>query len=87
MKIPQKSNTRQALLTLKVVSNLGEAPLNNKNTTQTGVIGTWKFDNDSIRTALAQMVIVDELLYRFVEGPSFKNFMHTSCRRFKIPST
>ena len=84
VKIPQNLNIRQTLLTLKVVTNLGEAPLDNENTTQTGVIGTWKFDTDSIRTALAQMVIVDELPFRFFEGYGFQNFMHVACPRFKI---
>ena len=32
------------------------------------------------------MIIVDELAFRFVEGASFKNFMHVVYPRFKIPS-
>ena len=51
-----------------------------------GVLGTWKFDNESIRTALSNMIIVDELPFKFVEGEGFKNFINISCPRFKIPS-
>ena len=32
------------------------------------------------------MVIIDELPFRFMERYGFKNFMHTACPRFKIPS-
>ena len=46
----------------------------------------WKFDPDGIRKALASMVIVDELPYKFVEGVGFKNFMLHAQPKFKIPS-
>ena len=69
--------TRQTLLTLQpdVYSE-----------SDVGVLGTWKFDQDAIRHALYNMVIVDELSFKFVEGEGFKNFMFVVYPRFKIPS-
>ena len=32
------------------------------------------------------MVIVDELPFKFIEGPSFKKFLYVVCPRFKMPS-
>ena len=51
-----------------------------------GVMGTWKFDQDLIRSALAKMIALDELPIKFVEGDGFKNLMSVACPRFKIPS-
>ena len=51
-----------------------------------GVMGTWKFDQDLIRSALAKMIALDELPIRFVEGDGFRNLMSIACPRFKIPS-
>ena len=51
-----------------------------------GVIGTWSFDQEAIRNALANMVIVDKLPFKFVEAEGFKQFMSVACPRFKIPS-
>ena len=51
-----------------------------------GVLGSWSFDQDSIRKTLSQMVIIDELPFKFVEGEDFKKFMICCCPRFKISS-
>ena len=51
-----------------------------------GVIGSWSFDQEAIRNALANMVIVDELPFKFVEVEGFKQFISVACPRFKIPS-
>ena len=69
--------SRQTLLTLQPVVHFES---------DVGVLGTWKFDHDTIRHALCNMVIVDELRFKFVEGEGFKNFMSVACPRFKIPS-
>jgi hypothetical protein len=45
-----------------------------------------KYNVQKIREALAKMVIVDELPFRFVEGEGFHDFMKTVESRFKIPS-
>jgi len=45
-----------------------------------------KYNVQKIREALAKMVIVDELPFRFVEGEGFHYFMKTVESRFKIPS-
>ncbi|CAN4106055.1 unnamed protein product [Withania somnifera] len=51
-----------------------------------GVVSTWKFDQAQSRRALAQMVIVDELPFSFVEKEGFKNFMKVTVPQFHIPS-
>ena len=76
-KNPNPKDIRQSLLTLQIDMQCSE-PL--------GVLGTWKFDNESIRTALSNMIIVDELPFKFVEGEGFKIFINVACPRFKIPS-
>jgi hypothetical protein len=45
-----------------------------------------KYNVQKIREALAKMVIVDELPFKFVEGEGFHDFMKTVESRFKIPS-
>jgi len=44
------------------------------------------FNKEHSRKALAKMVIVDELSFRFVEGEGFKNFCQVMQPRFSIPS-
>lgn len=75
MKNPHSKDKRQALLTFMPNSNCSE---------NVGVVGTWSFDQDMIRKALSRMVIVDELPFKFVEGEGFKNFILSTCPRFKI---
>jgi hypothetical protein len=45
-----------------------------------------KYNVQKIREALAKMVIVDKLPFKFVEGEGFHNFMKTVEFMFKIPS-
>jgi hypothetical protein len=45
-----------------------------------------KYNVQKIMEALAKMVIVDELPFKFVEGEGFHDFMKTIESRFKIPS-
>jgi len=45
-----------------------------------------KYNVQKIREALAKMVIVDELPFKFVEGEGFHDFMKTVESRFKISS-
>ncbi|XBI28102.1 hypothetical protein VPH35_052403 [Triticum aestivum] len=47
---------------------------------------TWRFDQDKLRDALAEMVIVDELPFAFVEKPGFRRFVAKACPRFNVPS-
>ena len=77
MKNPNPKETRQTLLTLQPDVHCSDP---------VGVLGTWKFDNEAIRNALSNMVIVDEVPFKFVEGEGFKHFMSVACPRFKIPS-
>ncbi|KAJ9547385.1 hypothetical protein OSB04_019928 [Centaurea solstitialis] len=51
-----------------------------------GALTSWVFNQEVVRKALAKMIIIDELPFRFVEGRGFKQFMESSCPRFKIPS-
>ena len=76
-KNPNPKSSRQSLLTLQPDVHSCD---------NVGVIGTWSFDQEAIRNALANMVIVDELPFKFVEAEGFKQFMSVACPRFKIPS-
>ena len=51
-----------------------------------GSLGTWKFNQDVIRKAIAEMIIVDELPFRFVDGKGFRNCMAVAYPRFRVPS-
>nr|GEY08873.1 RNA-directed DNA polymerase, eukaryota, reverse transcriptase zinc-binding domain protein [Tanacetum cinerariifolium] len=46
----------------------------------------WKFDRQSVRRALAYMLIVDELPFKFVEGKGFKHFLNATQPLFHTPS-
>ena len=50
------------------------------------ILSTWKFDQIAGRNALAYMIIVDELPFKFVEGLGFEKFISVVQPRFKIPS-
>ena len=49
-------------------------------------LGKWKFDQESIRKCIVEMVILEELSFKFVEGKRFKRCMSVACPRFCIPS-
>ncbi|CAN1140666.1 Zinc finger BED domain-containing protein DAYSLEEPER [Linum perenne] len=49
-------------------------------------LDAWHFSQTTIRLALAEMVIVDELLFSFVEHRGFIHFMDVRCPDFDIPS-
>lgn len=51
-----------------------------------GVISTWQFDQALSRRALAELVIIDELPFSFVEKEGLKNFMKVTVPQFHIPS-
>ncbi|XP_019198271.1 PREDICTED: zinc finger BED domain-containing protein RICESLEEPER 2-like [Ipomoea nil] len=76
-------DTRQSLLTFqREPSSAGTESSEGSK----GVLGTWVFDQDLIRRALAEMIILDELPFRIVEGQGFRKFVFVCCPRFKIPS-
>ena len=79
-KMPHSKDKRQSLLTL--LPDVVEAP----GSETVGVLGSWKFDQDLIRKKLSEMVIVDELPFKFVEREGFQKLMYACCPRFKIPS-
>lgn len=81
LKNPHSKDVRQSLLTFQpVVSPSPETGVN------VGVLTTWVFNQDAIRRALAEMILIDELPFRFVEGQGFRKFILVACPRFKIPS-
>ncbi|KAL0427964.1 UNVERIFIED_CONTAM: Zinc finger BED domain-containing protein DAYSLEEPER [Sesamum latifolium] len=45
-----------------------------------------KFDQEAVRKALARMVIIDELSFKFVENKGFSQFISTACPQFIVPS-
>ena len=51
-----------------------------------GSLGTWKFNQDIIRKGVAEMIILNELPFKFVNGRSFRNCMTLACPRFYVPS-
>ncbi|KAK8685344.1 hypothetical protein V6N13_041347 [Hibiscus sabdariffa] len=51
-----------------------------------GHITTWKFDQEASRKALAEMIVIGELPFKFVESEGFRRFMSVACPRFRIPS-
>ncbi|KAG8489971.1 hypothetical protein CXB51_015455 [Gossypium anomalum] len=51
-----------------------------------GHFSTWRFDQEACRKGLAQMIVIDELPFKFVESEGFKKFMFVACPRFHIPS-
>ena len=66
LKSPNSKESRHVLLTLKPKLNV-EA-----HDSQTlGIIGTWKFDQEAIKNALAEMCIYYELPFKFVEREGF----------------
>ncbi|XP_057785804.1 uncharacterized protein LOC131003309 [Salvia miltiorrhiza] len=63
-----------------------QSVLNLQPTTDgTGSLTSWKFDQNVVRMALCQMIIMDELPFRFVEHEGFKMFIEAACPMFKIP--
>ena len=58
-KNPNPKSSRQSLLTLQPDVHSCD---------NVGVIGTWSFDHEAIRNALANMIIVDELPFKFVKA-------------------
>ncbi|XP_019166950.1 PREDICTED: zinc finger BED domain-containing protein RICESLEEPER 2-like [Ipomoea nil] len=83
LKNPHSKETRQSLLTFQPAPS--SAGTQSSEGTE-GVLGTWVFDQDLIRRALAEMIILDELPFRIVEGQGFRKFVLVCCPRFKIPS-
>ncbi|XP_019196619.1 PREDICTED: zinc finger BED domain-containing protein RICESLEEPER 3-like [Ipomoea nil] len=83
LKNPHSKETRQSLLTFQPAPS--SAGTQSSEGTE-GVLGTLVFDQDLIRRALAEMIILDELPFRIVEGQGFRKFVLVCCPRFKIPS-
>ncbi|XP_011069372.1 zinc finger BED domain-containing protein RICESLEEPER 4-like, partial [Sesamum indicum] len=46
----------------------------------------WKFDQEATRKALARMVIIDKLPFKFVEKEGFRQFVSVACPQFIVPS-
>lgn len=47
---------------------------------------TWRFDQDALRAAFAEMVVEDELPFALGEKSGFRKFMSKACPRFQVPS-
>lgn len=50
------------------------------------ILTSWQFNQEDVRNALAYMLIVDELPFKFVEGEGFKRFVRIACPMFVVPS-
>ncbi|CAL1354716.1 unnamed protein product [Linum trigynum] len=53
---------------------------------QVHTLGSWQFNQTDARRALAEMIILDELPFRYVEHEGFKRFMSRVCPMFVLPS-
>jgi len=80
LKNPHSKDLRQSLLTFQAVST------SDASEPVVGEIGAWVFNQESIRRALVEMIIIDELAFRFVEGIGFRRFIVVACPRFIVPS-
>jgi hypothetical protein len=47
---------------------------------------TWRFDQEALRDAFAEMVIEDEQPFCFGEKCGFRKFMSKACPHFQVPS-
>nr|KAJ0201744.1 hypothetical protein LSAT_V11C600339970 [Lactuca sativa] len=50
-------------------------------------LSTWKFDQNESRKALANMLVVDELPFSFVESAGFRYYNSVTQPLFKVPCT
>ena len=49
-------------------------------------VTTWRFDQDALRAAFAEMVVEDEEPFSMGERSGFRKFMSKACPRFQLPS-
>ena len=49
-------------------------------------VTTWRFDQDALRAAFAEMVVEDEEPFSMGERSDFRKFMSKGCPRFQLPS-
>jgi hypothetical protein len=54
--------------------------------TQHEGVMTWRFDQDALRVAFAEMILEDELPFCFGEKQGFRKFMSKACPHFQVPS-
>jgi len=47
---------------------------------------TWRFDQNALREAFAEMLIEDEQPFAFCDKSGFRKFMSKACPRFQVPS-
>ncbi|KAL5744308.1 hypothetical protein ACOSP7_027168 [Xanthoceras sorbifolium] len=52
----------------------------------TSSVNTYSFNKKECRRALAEMIIIDELPFRFVENRGFQRFYSLLCPTFEVPS-
>ncbi|XP_019194886.1 PREDICTED: zinc finger BED domain-containing protein RICESLEEPER 2-like [Ipomoea nil] len=81
LKNPHSKETRQSLLTFQAVTSLTDGQ------PTVGEIGTWVFNQESIMRTLVEMIIIDELPFRFEEGIGFRRFIAIACPRFIVSSS
>ncbi|CAN0838911.1 Putative AC transposase [Linum grandiflorum] len=62
----------------KVMADLNLQP-------RTDQVSNWKFDQLDAKRVLVEMILLDELPFRFVEHEGFRRFMLCVCPMFKIP--
>ena len=78
-KIPQSKDVRKSLLIFKTDG------VDAQDNTQNACLGTWKFKQEVIKKSFAQMVITDELPFKFVEGVGSINSCLLHVHALKCP--
>ena len=71
LKNPHPKISRRALLNLQPAVNTSESDLNENM----DVLSAWKFNQDEIRKAMTDMIVLDELPFKFMKAPGFKKIL------------
>lgn len=75
---------------MQINKNVGKSQtllhLEDKNEIQDGKLVPWQFDQVKSRSDLAELIIVRELPFSFVDDPTFRKFVLNLCPKFKFVS-
>lgn len=75
---------------MQINKNVGKSQtllhLEDKNEIQDGKLVPWQFDQVKSRSDLAELIIVQEMPFSFVDDPTFRKFVLNLCPKFKFVS-
>ncbi|XP_060183247.1 zinc finger BED domain-containing protein DAYSLEEPER-like [Lycium barbarum] len=88
--VNETTGLRQHLLRCNAYKSLIKPPTQKKihfpSKDKNKIEDHWEFDQQLIRRALVEMIIIDELPFSFIEKEGFKKFMSQAQPLFQIPS-